>query len=752
MAEKIFNTRIQLKYDTYANWTTANTELKTGEVAVVQIPGNTYTKYEGDKAITVQNPPHILFKVGPGNFNDLDWTSAKAADVYAWAKAKTVVYEGQHIKFKGAADEDLLDLNLEEFVTASELEAITGDLTQLNTQNKKDLVTAINEALQAVEVGGTGSVVTVVKEATPTTGSSATYTVKQGGNAVGDKIEIPDIDTGVHAVSLEGGTNDGTLKLTVDEVSTDNIKVTGLEDAAYTTVASLNETAKGYADAVEAQLPTSADYGVLKVAAGTGIEVGGTDQNPTVSVKANTYDAYGAASAVETGVKNGTIKAKDAENADTAEHADAATKVDKAITVKVGGADVVFDGSAAKTVDVDEAIAAGVAEAKDYADEHDANTEYHIEYDSTNKKIKLIAGADAKKMEIDATDFIKDGMIDTVTIGKDNDLVITFNTAAGKDDIVLPLDQLVDIYTAKENATEVQVAIDNTNVVSATLVNGGVSTAKIANNAVTVDKLADSINLDIAKGVAAKNAVDNYGDIVTHNASEFQPAGDYKTIQDKVDAQNLSGATVIKSVSQDTNGKITVATREITPANIGAEAAGTAQGLIDALDIDNTYAKIANLSDVAKTGSYSDLKDLPRSTLIINGDTAIGGSEDDLIIVVQDFIDYPSGSGTMYDTEYYDINTEKLAEKLEEEHFDSRYETSGTASGLINSLDSSVAATAEANNKVSVLTGVTQTNGKLTEKTEVTLAAVAKTGDVGDLTQTNGDILVFNCGTASTVI
>ena len=64
-----------------------------------------------------------------------------------------------------------------------------GDLTALNTTNKSNLVTAINEALQAVEVGGTGSVVTVVKDTT-SDGSLATYTVKQGGNAVGDKIEV----------------------------------------------------------------------------------------------------------------------------------------------------------------------------------------------------------------------------------------------------------------------------------------------------------------------------------------------------------------------------------------------------------------------------------------------------------------------------------------------------------------------------------------------------------------------------------
>ena len=35
---------------------------------------------------------------------------------------------------------------------------------------------------------------------------------------------------------------------------------------------------------------------------------------------------------------------------------------------------------------------------------------------------------------------------------------------------------------------------------------------------------------------------------------------------------------------------------------------------------------------------------------------------------------------------------------------------------------------------------------------KLTFARIAKTGDVGDLVQTSGTILVLNCGTASTVI
>lgn len=54
----------------------------------------------------------------------------------------------------------------------------------------------------------------------------------------------------------------------------------------------------------------------------------------------------------------------------------------------------------------------------------------------------------------------------------------------------------------------------------------------------------------------------------------------------------------------------------------------------------------------------------------------------------------------------------------------------------IAALDGTVAATAESNNQYSVLTGVTQTDGKLAGKTEVTLAAVAKTGLASDVATT----------------
>lgn len=87
MAIKTLNTRIQLKYDTLVNWqseATANKGallvLKRGELGIVEVPTGSSAEQT--------TPPAILFKVGDGTtkFKDLPWTSALAADVYAWAK------------------------------------------------------------------------------------------------------------------------------------------------------------------------------------------------------------------------------------------------------------------------------------------------------------------------------------------------------------------------------------------------------------------------------------------------------------------------------------------------------------------------------------------------------------------------------------------------------------------------------------------------------------------------------------------
>lgn len=93
---KVFQTRIQLKYDTYANWSANNPILKAGEMAIATVEA-------GEQSMT--NLPNIVLKVGDGtsHYNDLKFVSALAADVHEWAKASTKpVYKAEEIT--GLAD------------------------------------------------------------------------------------------------------------------------------------------------------------------------------------------------------------------------------------------------------------------------------------------------------------------------------------------------------------------------------------------------------------------------------------------------------------------------------------------------------------------------------------------------------------------------------------------------------------------------------------------------------------------------
>jgi FMN-dependent NADH-azoreductase len=96
---KSLNTRIKLKYDSYSNWTSKNPTLLEGEVAIATIPAG--TNVPTSDSTTMQHLPNVVIKVGDGKteYNLLPFLSALAADVYAWAKApEKPVYKATEIE------------------------------------------------------------------------------------------------------------------------------------------------------------------------------------------------------------------------------------------------------------------------------------------------------------------------------------------------------------------------------------------------------------------------------------------------------------------------------------------------------------------------------------------------------------------------------------------------------------------------------------------------------------------------------
>lgn len=85
-SNKILQTRIQVKYDTYTAWTTNDPVLLAGEIAVATIANVEGASSQKYNSVPL---PQVLIKVGDGNskYSELPFVSGMAADVYSWAKA-----------------------------------------------------------------------------------------------------------------------------------------------------------------------------------------------------------------------------------------------------------------------------------------------------------------------------------------------------------------------------------------------------------------------------------------------------------------------------------------------------------------------------------------------------------------------------------------------------------------------------------------------------------------------------------------
>jgi hypothetical protein len=143
---KELQTRIALKYDSYANWTKTdvaekggNLVLLPGEIGICEIP----SVQEGVSNVA----PTVLFKVGGAKytegekagqlmaFKDLPWASATAADVYGWAKAKTVEYDAtaQKIIFKNAAGGEIHSLDLTSLATKASVDDLEARIAEIES-------------------------------------------------------------------------------------------------------------------------------------------------------------------------------------------------------------------------------------------------------------------------------------------------------------------------------------------------------------------------------------------------------------------------------------------------------------------------------------------------------------------------------------------------------------------------------------------------------------------------------------------
>lgn len=206
--------------------------------------------------------------------------------------------------------------------TKTEIEAVNtkvGDISQLNTTAKTDLVKAINEVRIAISAGGESGALSIDTETT-TDGMLKSYTIKQGGTTVGT-IDIPKdlVVTAGSVVTDPEGEDPGTyIKLVI----------ANQEDPLLINVGKLVDIYKAKSAATQIQLVidsatreisatiVSGSVGTTELADDAITTVKIADANVTLTKLAvdvmNAFDTAGSATAAETNAK------KYADNLDTA--------------------------------------------------------------------------------------------------------------------------------------------------------------------------------------------------------------------------------------------------------------------------------------------------------------------------------------------------------------------------------------------------------------------------------------------------
>lgn len=231
MATTTLNTRLQLKYDTYKNWTDNNPVPLKGELCIVEVPASTGASTK---------EPAILFKVGDGTkaFNTLDFTAGYAADVYDWAKAQTKPeYQATEIK------------NLDSY--------ISGKVQDTNTTYQIVKVNEYSYKLQSKELNG---------EWADVIGGTITIP-KYDDTALSDRVDALEGLVGETAVATQIANAIAALK--TELIGTDS------DIATSNTI----KGAKKYADSLNAAMDSRVD--ALEEAVGTG---GSVDSKITAAI------------------------------------------------------------------------------------------------------------------------------------------------------------------------------------------------------------------------------------------------------------------------------------------------------------------------------------------------------------------------------------------------------------------------------------------------------------------------------------
>lgn len=602
MAEHILNTRITLKYDTYENWQKSTLVLKAGEVAICAVPS-------GVTVAGIAKPPAVLQKIGDGVhvFKDLPWLQAVASDVHTWAKeASKPTYAANEITgldtyIAGQIQDTDTQYTIVKgdndytYKLMSRAKGAENYSTEVATLSIPNPSADIN-ALKAL-VGDT-AVATQISEAIAALKLSDTY--EQKGAAVAVKTAL--LGDAAEAYNTLGKLEDAVIaaQASADEKTT----MAAVEAKDYAT----KTEAQGYATAVVGTDADTADKGTVK-----GAKAYAKDLNDATNTRVEALEtAIG-----EGGSVSSQIDAKIAE-LDVAEVAVGTGEIIEKISQTDGKISVSKRALVAGDIPtIEQSQVNGLAGA--LAAKQDTLAFQSGNYDKETNKVITKSDLDTAIAGLTGVTHFK-GVVENLPASAENG------------DIYIKTDGTEHIYVKPDAMTEgrfEELGDQNTHIKHGTVVdsdiaaNAAIAQSKIAGLTDALAAKANTVDLgtmaaETATNYIKKTEASGYDDILTtavagttyetkeDAATKLTEAKGYvDTELGKLDLTEVTAGqgTIIGAISQ-TDGLVSVSTRELTANDIPVLAQSKITGLEAAL---NAKANDADLAAIAKSGSTDDL-------------------------------------------------------------------------------------------------------------------------------------------------
>lgn len=642
---KVFQTRIQLKYDTYTNWSTNNPILKAGEMAIATVAA-------GDQEMT--NLPNIVLKVGDGisHYNDLKFVSALAADVHEWAKAKTKpIYDATEIT------------GLQKFIT---------DNSDFDTDTQYQLVAV--------------------------TGATYKYQLQFRAFTNGAWGEWADVDGQV--IDFSGAdTRLKSLEKTVTDLTGNS---GGIQGAIAAAIDGLDTTKIQTAGADGLALEIVQENGVIKSISG--------------SIAAGTYDAAGAAKAVEDKL-NPLITAAKAQADKGVTDAAAAKKAADAASTKVDDAIAGLDytayaaGEAAGTT---VSFVGTISETDGVISAEKRDLVFASAYNPETNKAATVA---------DITTAVADLNGAMHYVGKEDKLPTDVSKYKAGDVIIVGIKEYVFDGTKFDELGDegaIGTALAGLKGSSSNTAGKTVKTVTQTNGVVTVEYQDISVN-----GTQVQ-------------VPKADGTGGTETLNARLDAIKAGASSDVSALTK----KVDANTAAIETLNGGVEVENSVEKKID------NVVQTLKTPDAGIKGSGNGVNVTVKQTAGIITDVTV--SVDDNTYDVHGAAAEVLGKSTDAAT----ANTVYGAKKAAADAKSAADAASTKIDTAVNGLNGTVQATAasETDGSFGVLTKVVEEAGVLVQakSAEVSLHKVAKTGKIDDLDQTA--YIVFNCGSSSTVI